>query len=65
MDYGPTIAAAFGSPNEREIYQLRTIFSEMLKRSPKTSGIRHNTRLAGNPHSGSADDEDDHPEDPG
>merc|ERR1712156_420833 len=34
MDYGPTIAAAFGSPNEREIFQLRTIFSEMLKRSP-------------------------------
>ncbi len=34
MDYGPTIAAAFGSPNEREIFQLRTIFAEMLKRSP-------------------------------
>merc|ERR1712038_686004 len=34
MHYGPTIAAAFGSPNEREIFQLRTVFSEMLKRSP-------------------------------
>lgn len=35
MEYGPTIAAAFGSPNEREIFQLRTVFSEMLKRVPK------------------------------
>lgn len=35
MDYGPTIAAAFGSQNEREIYQLRTIVAEMIKRSNK------------------------------
>lgn len=52
MDYGPTIAAAFGSPNEREIFQLRTIFSEMLKRSPGEHAVRHNTRIAGNPNSG-------------
>ena len=44
MDYGPTIAAAFGSPNEREIFQLRTIFSEMLKRSPQ-SAVQNKTHL--------------------
>jgi hypothetical protein len=32
MDYGPTIAAAFASPNEREVFNLRTILSEMMKR---------------------------------
>ena len=40
MDYGPTIAAAFASPNEREIFQLRTIFSEMLKRSPQDTNMK-------------------------
>mmetsp|Transcript_20754 Transcript_20754/g.31157 ORF Transcript_20754/g.31157 Transcript_20754/m.31157 type:complete len:488 (+) Transcript_20754:187-1650(+) len=40
MDYGPTIAAAFGSQNEREIFQLRTIFGEMLKRCPQDQGLR-------------------------
>lgn len=40
MDYGPTIAAAFGSPNEREIFQLRTVFSEMLKRAPKLTSLK-------------------------
>ena len=40
MDYGPTIAAAFGSPNEREIFQLRSVFTEMLKRSPKYASLK-------------------------
>lgn len=35
MDYGPTIAAAFASSNEREVYNLRTIFVEMMKRVPQ------------------------------
>jgi len=34
MDYGPTIAAAFGSSNERELYNLRAIMVEMIKMSP-------------------------------
>ncbi len=33
MDYGPTIAAAFASPNEREVYNLRTVFTELMKRA--------------------------------
>ena len=40
MDYGPTIAAAFASPNEREVYNLRTVFTEMMKRAPSTSKQR-------------------------
>lgn len=40
MDYGPTIAGAFGSQNEREIFQLRTIFGEMLKRCPQDKGLQ-------------------------
>lgn len=36
MDYGPTIAAAFASPNEREVYNIRTVFTEMMKRAPQT-----------------------------
>jgi len=39
MDYGPTIAAAFGSRNEREIYHLRTIFGEMIKRAQKSHAV--------------------------
>lgn len=35
MDYGPTIAAAFASPNEREVFNLRTLISEMMKRTPQ------------------------------
>jgi hypothetical protein len=41
MDYGPTIAAAFGSPNEREIFNLRTIVKEMLKRSPQDKAMQN------------------------
>jgi len=40
MDYGPTIAAAFASPNEREVYNLRTVFTEMMKRAPSASKQR-------------------------
>jgi len=35
MDYGPTIAAAFASPNEKECVNLRTIMSEMMKIAPQ------------------------------
>lgn len=38
MDYGPTIAAAFASPNERELKNLRTVFTELLKRTPQNTG---------------------------
>jgi hypothetical protein len=34
MDYGPTIAAAFGSHNQIEVDNLRTILMDMLKRAP-------------------------------
>jgi membrane-bound ClpP family serine protease len=37
MDYGPTIAAAFASPNEREVFNLRTILVETMKRSQPAS----------------------------
>lgn len=37
MDYGPTIAAAFASPNERELRNLRIIFQELLKRIPQNT----------------------------
>eukprot|EP00557_Chaetoceros_sp_GSL56_P010823 CAMPEP_0176481940 /NCGR_PEP_ID=MMETSP0200_2-20121128/3103_1 /TAXON_ID=947934 /ORGANISM="Chaetoceros sp., Strain GSL56" /LENGTH=625 /DNA_ID=CAMNT_0017878209 /DNA_START=728 /DNA_END=2605 /DNA_ORIENTATION=+ len=37
MDYGPTIAAAFASPNEREAFNLRTILVETMKRSQPAS----------------------------
>lgn len=50
MDYGPTIAAAFGSPNEREIFQLRTILAEMVKRSP--SYQEQKTQMLQHPHHG-------------
>lgn len=42
MEYGPTIAAAFASANEREIFQLRTIISEMLKRSQSRTSHHQN-----------------------
>ena len=40
MDYGPTIAAAFASSNENEVNNLRTIFSELMKRSPQKTSSR-------------------------
>lgn len=45
MDYGPTIAAAFASPNEREVYNLRTVFSEMMKRAPQTRASNLSQRV--------------------
>lgn len=38
MEYGPTIAAAFASPNERETFNLRTIISEMIKMATARNG---------------------------
>jgi len=35
MDYGPTIAAAFASPIEKDVTNLRVIIAEMMKRSPQ------------------------------
>lgn len=40
MDYGPTIAAAFASPNEREVRNLRTVFTELKKKSPNPNERR-------------------------
>jgi len=44
MDYGPTIAAAFASPNEREVRNLRTVFSELRKKSPNPNENNNNIR---------------------
>lgn len=43
MDYGPTIAAAFASHNEMEVFNLRTIIVDMLRRSPQP----HTNRVVG------------------
>ena len=47
MDYGPTIAAAFASSNENEVNNLRTVFSELMKRSPQN---KTSVRLPSNPY---------------
>merc|ERR1719491_2221503 len=39
MDYGPTIAAAFASQNEKDVFSLRVIISEMMKRCPQDRGL--------------------------
>jgi len=36
---GPTIAAAFASPNEGELRNLRVLLTEMMKRSPQDAGL--------------------------
>jgi len=40
MDYGPTIAAAFGSYNPKEVDALREALVECMRNTPKNSGIR-------------------------
>lgn len=40
MDYGPTIAAAFGSYNPREVDDLREALVECMRNTPLNSGIR-------------------------
>jgi hypothetical protein len=40
MDYGPTIAAAFGSYNPREVDELREAIVECMRNTPLNSGIR-------------------------
>jgi len=40
MDYGPTIAAAFGSYNPREVDELREALVECMRNTPLNSGIR-------------------------
>jgi hypothetical protein len=40
MDYGPTIAAAFGSYNPREVDDLREAIVECMRNTPLNSGIR-------------------------
>lgn len=40
MDYGPTIAAAFGSYNPREVDDLRLALVECMRNTPLNSGIR-------------------------
>jgi len=35
MDYGPTIAAAFASTQEKDVFNLRVIISEMMRRNPQ------------------------------
>lgn len=40
MDYGPTIAAAFGSYNPKEIDDLRAAIVECMRNTPLNSGIR-------------------------
>lgn len=40
MDYGPTIAAAFGSYNPREVDELREALVECMRNTPTTGGVR-------------------------
>lgn len=40
MDYGPTIAAAFGSYNPKEVDDLREALVECMRNTPLNSGIR-------------------------
>jgi len=35
MEYGPTIAAAFAAPQEKDVLNLRVIISEMMRRHPQ------------------------------
>lgn len=52
MDYGPTIAAAYASHNEREVYNLRTVFSEMMKRAPQDKAVTSIGQPRDNPYAG-------------
>ena len=40
MDYGPTIAAAFGSPDQREVDELRQTIIDCMRNTPLENGIR-------------------------
>jgi hypothetical protein len=40
MDYGPTIAAAFGSYNPKEVDDLREALVECMRNTPLEGGIR-------------------------
>ena len=40
MDYGPTIAAAFGSSDPREVDELRQAIVECMRNTPVGDGIR-------------------------
>ena len=40
MDYGPTIAAAFGSYEQKEIDALREAIVECMRNTPLDGGIR-------------------------
>jgi len=40
MDYGPTIAAAFGSYDSREVEELRKAIVECMRNTPLDNGIR-------------------------
>jgi len=40
MDYGPTIAAAFGAYNPREVDELRESLVECMRNTPLSGGIR-------------------------
>lgn len=48
MDYGPTIAAAFASSNEREVFNLRTIFVESIKRHAKNKSLNRSGAMSQN-----------------
>jgi hypothetical protein len=40
MDYGPTIAAAFGSYDPKEVEELRKAIVECMRNTPLDNGIR-------------------------
>lgn len=40
MDYGPTIAAAFGSYDPHEVDKLRAAIVECMKNTPLEGGVR-------------------------
>ena len=68
MDYGPTIAAAFGSPDQNEVDELRQTIIDCMKNTPLGNGIRatgavrqgHEDHYQ-NSHNGHRFSYDDHP----
>lgn len=64
MDYGPTIAAGFASPNEKEVFNLRTIFQEMMKRSPHDAALQREGGVMANHVPNGLNPRIAHPENP-
>jgi len=62
MDYGPTIAAAFGSYNPKEVDDLRQAIVECMRNTPLSNGIRATGAVRQQPSRESEEDSDRRPE---